>query len=189
MLEGLAAPGLSDFSWPWPFRQSPQTHTLGALHGLSPCVHRTGWLHRPLRPSKLRVTKPWSAELERRARGPPTPRHSLSLPILCMHRVRITVGARTDSLAASPDAVPLTVPATAPRCPAPVPRPPGPARPAPRPFGLAARPAHPGSGRRVPRSRAPAPRCLPGAASRVTHSGQRRFAPPRVRSGLTCPAR
>lgn len=101
MLEGLAAPGLSDFSWPWPFRQSPQTHTLGALHGLFPCFHRTGWLHRPLRPSKLRVTKPWSAELERRARGTPTPRHSLSLPILCRHRVRIAVGARTASLAAS----------------------------------------------------------------------------------------
>lgn len=83
MLEGLVAPGFSDFSWPWPFRQSPaNTHILGALHGFSPCVHRTGWLHRPLCPSKLRVTKPWSAELERRARGTPTPRHSLSLPPL-----------------------------------------------------------------------------------------------------------
>ncbi|XP_035294537.1 translation initiation factor IF-2-like [Cricetulus griseus] len=78
-------------------------------------------------------------------------------------------------------------PAPAPRA---RPRPPGlPARPAPRPFG----PLRPGP--RTPevgvgsRGARPAVRRRPGAASRVTQSGLQRSAPPRARSGLTCPAR
>ncbi|XP_040613351.1 translation initiation factor IF-2-like [Mesocricetus auratus] len=136
---------------------------------------------------------------------PHSPRHSLSRPPLQAPspggRVRIAVGARPPlsprqtPLPARPKAVPLTVPATAPRCPAsaprcpaPAPRPPGPSSPAP----IRAAAARPGP--RTPevgvgsRGARPASRCRPRAASRVTYSGLHRSAPPRVRSGLTCPA-
>lgn len=175
MLEGLAAPGLSDFSWPWPFRQSPQAHTLGALHGLFPCVHRTGWLHRPS--AQASFGSPSCGQLSSSAGHgppPPTPRHSLSLPILCRNRVRIAVGARTASLAASAIAYESRRCSTYGSChgsevpgPSPQASRPGPPSPAPiRACGPARAPRKWASGPEEPGPRAP----LPSRSSLQGHS-------------------
>ncbi|XP_028615843.1 uncharacterized protein LOC114614365 [Grammomys surdaster] len=141
-------------------------------------------------PSKLMVSKPRVSPA--RAQGYSAhPHPAASAALLCRQdtrpggRVRIAVGALTASLATSATAGDSRL------CPtygarSQHPRPPGPPSPAP------IRPLRPGP--RTPevdvgaRGAGPAPRRHPGAASRVTHPGLHRSAPPRTRAGLTWPA-
>lgn len=83
MLEGLVAPGLSDFSWPWPFRQSPQTHTYSGLStgSLPTSTGRAGCTDLSAQASFGSLSR-GQLSFERKARGTPTPRHSLSFPPL-----------------------------------------------------------------------------------------------------------
>lgn len=190
-------PGDSDF--PLPFPKSPQTatHARG-----SPPASSGRPRDKPAAPASARasVGSPRRGGLSSGAghgAPPPHPRHSLSRPPLQAPspggRARTAVGARTASLAASAIAYEPRRRSTYGSCR-------GSEVPGPSP--QASRPAQPGShsGRsgpgRAPRKWAsdpdgarPAPRCRPGTASGITHSGLHRSAPPRVRSGLTCPAR
>lgn len=173
MPQGLMAPGFSDFSLPSPFRQSPQntetdgrTDRLGgspwALLPVSP--GRAGCSS--LCPSKRMVSEPRSAQLSSGAGHGAPPWRSPSHCLICKQEPRASrrQGSRcrrgAHRLACHQRRGPRLPTLFHARCRVLAPQASRPAQPspAPRPFGpLRPGPAHPGSGRRGPRSRARAP--------------------------------
>lgn len=146
-----------------PRKTQTQTHTRGLSMGPPPCVHRTRRLQQPLPKQTYgqQVAGQLSSSAGLRCTPPPLPPRAASAALLCRQdprpdgRARVAVGARTASLATNAMA------GDSRRCPtysarSQHPRPPGPPSPAPI-RAASARPAHPGSGRRGPRSRARAP--------------------------------
>lgn len=165
MLEGLVAPGLSDFSWPWPFRQSPQTHTYSGLStgSLPTSTGRAGCTDLSAQASFGSLSR---GQLSSSAgHGAPPPLGTASASLLCRHRVRIAVGARTAFLAASAIACESGRCSTYGSChgsevpgPSPQASRPGPPSPAPiRACGPARAPRKWASGPEEPGPRAPLP--------------------------------
>ncbi|XP_037059242.1 LOW QUALITY PROTEIN: translation initiation factor IF-2-like [Peromyscus leucopus] len=197
MLQGLVTPGDSDFPLPFPKSLQTVTHSRGSPPALLPAsTGQAGCTS--LCPSERRVTPPWWAQLGRWARRTPTPPPAQPQPPSSAGAEPGRQGAhcrRGAHRLSGRQRHCLRVPTPfhlrfLPRLRGARPQPPGlPARPARLPFG----PLRPGP--RTPevgvgsRGARPAPRCRPGTASGITHSGLHRSAPPRVRSGLTCPAR
>ncbi|XP_011248667.1 uncharacterized protein LOC105247180 isoform X1 [Mus musculus] len=205
MPQGLMAPGFSDFSLPSPFRQSPQntetdgqTDRLGgspwALLPVSP--GRAGCSS--LCPGKRMVSEPRSALLSSGAGYCAPPWHSPSHCLICKQEPRASrrQGSRcrrgAHRLACHQRRGPRLPTLFHARCWVLAPQ--GPLGP-PSPAQPCARSGRSGRAPRTPevdvgaRGAGPAPRRRPGAASRVTHPGLHRPAPPRTRAGLTCPAR